>query len=254
MLRSVFAWSPDERQLERNNLTVAAWLIEGSADAAVALLAQIALDTLSTRLDLVKMTRDPVMVVGDTGIGKSAVVASVVEALRNDGWPVLALRLDRASDSFELGAPARRAPGLPVSPVLALGSVASGAPALLVCDQLDATSRASGRITEVFDAFDELLREAERFPQMRVLACRQFDIDNDQRLRSLVDPSLREPASVVKIPPLDAEAVATAVRRVFHDSATLRDPASLSIRRPLILLGRLPTLDPESLAGLAALD
>lgn len=50
VLRSVFVWSPDERQLERENLTLASWLTEGSADAAVAVLSQIALDTLSTTL------------------------------------------------------------------------------------------------------------------------------------------------------------------------------------------------------------
>jgi hypothetical protein len=54
--------------------------------------------------------------------------------------------------------------------------------------------------------------------------------------------------------PVVAASRDVAFRRVFHDSATLCDPASLSIRRPFILVGRLPTLDPESLAGLAALD
>lgn len=49
-VRNVFVWSPDERQLQRENLALASWLIEGSADAAVAVLAQIALDTLPTTL------------------------------------------------------------------------------------------------------------------------------------------------------------------------------------------------------------
>jgi hypothetical protein len=314
VLRSVFVWSPDERQLERENLTVAGWLIEGSPDAAVALLAQIVLDTLSTTLsspvlwqelegrgvarnplfddttlptlvsaqtdrwlrsatrellqppilraesdqivETMKMTRNPVMVAGDAGIGKSAVVASVVEALRNEGWPVLALRLDRAGDSNSARQLGERL-DLPASPVLALGSVAGGAPALLACDQLDATSRASGRVTEVFDAFDELLREAERFPEMRVLlACRQFDIDNDQRLRSLVDPSRKEPATVVTIPALDAEAVAGAVRAMGLDPDRLTPWQTELLRSPfnLVLLRELATeseaLDFATLADL----
>jgi hypothetical protein len=314
VLRNIFVWSPDERQLERENLTLASWLIEGSADAAVAVLAQIVLDTLSTTLtspvlwqelerrglarnplfddttlptlvsaqtdkwlrsatrellqppipraesdqivEMMKMTRNPVMVAGAAGIGKSAVVASVVEAVRNDGWPVLALRLDRAGDSNSARQLGERL-DLPASPVLALGSVAGGGPALLACDQLDATSRASGRVTEVFEAFDELLREAERFPEMRVLlACRQFDIDNDQRLRSLVDPSRKEPATVVTIPALDAEAVSAAVRGMGLDPDRLTPSQIELLHSPfnLVLLREVATeseaLDFATLADL----
>ena len=300
-LRDVFVWSPDERQLARENLTLASWLIEGSADAAVAVLAQIVLDTLSTTLtspilwqelerrgiarnplfddttlpalvstqtdkwlrsatrellqppipraetdqvvEMLKMTRNPVMVAGAAGIGKSAVVASVVEAVRNEGWPVLALRLDRAGDSNSARQLGERL-DLPGSPVLALGSVAGGGPALLVCDQLDATSRASGRVTEAFEVFDELLREAERFPEMRVvLACRQFDIDNDQRLRSLVDSSRKEPAIIVTIPVLDAEAVSVAVRGMGLDPDRLTPSQIELLRSPfnLVLLREVAT-------------
>lgn len=313
-LRSIFVWSPDERQLERENLTIASWLIDGSADAAVAVLAQIVLDTLSTTLtspvlwqelerrglarnplfddttlptlvstqtdkwlrsatrellqppipraeidqvvEMMKSTKNPVMVAGAAGIGKSAVVASVVEAVRNEGWPVLALRLDRAGDSNTARQLGERL-DLPGSPVLALGSVARGGPALLVCDQLDATSRASGRVTEVFEVFDELLREAERFPEMRVLlACRQFDIDNDQRLRSLLDPSRKLPAAIVTIPALDAEAVSGAVQEMGLDPDRLTPSQTELLRSPfnLVLLREVATeseaLDFATLADL----
>ena len=58
----------------------------------------------------------------------------------------------------------------------ALAAHARGGPGLLVIDQLDALSLASGRMPTTFDAVVELLREATAFPEMRVvLACREFD-------------------------------------------------------------------------------
>ena len=83
-----------------------------------------------------------------------------------------------------LVAPARRGPRLPSSPAVALARAAAGRRAVLVIDQLDAVSLASGRAPEMYPVVDELLREAARFGVQVVLACRRYDIDNDQRLDS----------------------------------------------------------------------
>jgi hypothetical protein len=157
VLRHVHVSSPDEGQLERENLTIASWLIDGSPDAAVAVLAQIALETMPRALtsdvlwqelakrglrrnpyfddttlatligaqtdkwlrgatrellqppidrpeiervvEAIRSRTNPVMVAGAAGLGKSTVAAAVVERLRAEGWPVLALRLDRAGES-----------------------------------------------------------------------------------------------------------------------------------------------------------
>ena len=108
-----------------------------------------------------------------------------MDRIQADGWPVLALRLDRIqpfSSTTELGQ--RR--NLDVSPVTALAAVAQGGPSALVIDQLDALSLASGRMPTTFDVIIELLREARAFPEMRViLACREFDANNDHRIRAL---------------------------------------------------------------------
>lgn len=65
--------------------------------------------------------------------------------------------------------PGSRAPCLP--------GVAGGKTCLLVVDQMGAISIASGRRPEMWTWFDELRREAERFPNMSLIGgCREFDL------------------------------------------------------------------------------
>jgi hypothetical protein len=123
---------------------------------------------------------------GEAGTGKSHVVLQAVEALRTE-MPVLAFRADGVTpdrDPKRIGADI----GLTGSPAAVLAAVADSRPALIVIDQLDATSTASGRRTEFFEAIERIVFQARSFPEIRVLlACRQFDLDNDRRLGSLVD-------------------------------------------------------------------
>jgi hypothetical protein len=175
-----------------------------------------------------------VLAAGAAGEGKSAVLHQAVAEL-NAHWPVLALRLDRIepfSSPNELGVDRL---GLPSSPVSSLAAVANGKDCLLVIDQLDAVSRASGRMPANFDAVADLLREAKAFPRMRVLlACRQFDIDNDDRLRGLVTGD--DAATQVTIPPLGNEQVANAVAEMNLDAAELSEPQRELLRSPLNLV------------------
>jgi hypothetical protein len=126
------------------------------------------------------------LVSGEAGTGKSHVVLQAVEALRSE-MPVLAFRADGVTpdrDPKRIGADI----GLTGSPAVVLAAIADSRPALLVIDQLDATSTASGRRTEFFEAIEKIVLLARSFPEIRVLlACRQFDLENDRRLRSLVN-------------------------------------------------------------------
>ncbi|HVF05242.1 MAG TPA: NACHT domain-containing protein [Frankiaceae bacterium] len=121
---------------------------------------------------------------GAAGSGKSVVAAQVVAAARQRSWPVLVVSADRLPDattSTQLGIEL----GYPESPATVLAGVAAGDSALLVIDQLDAVSVTSGRHPERLGVVSDLLREARSHPKMRVLlACRQFDIDNDRELRA----------------------------------------------------------------------
>ena len=127
-----------------------------------------------------------VLVSGKAGVGKTSVISQTLARIEDRDWPMLALRVDRleaAPTPTQLG----QSIGLPASPVIVLDSVAEGRDCLLVIDQMDAVSLASGRNPEFFDCIGAMLHQAQCFPNMKVLtACRKFDIENDHRLRDLI--------------------------------------------------------------------
>ncbi|MDP9438796.1 MAG: ATP-binding protein [Actinomycetota bacterium] len=131
--------------------------------------------------------RRGVLLSGEAGVGKSGVVLQVLEELHEKKIPVLAFRVDRL-DPTSLPNDIGKQLDLPGSPVAVLGGVAQGRNCVLVIDQLDAVSLASGRHPQFFDGVDELIRQAEAYPRMRLLvACRNFDLENDHRLRRLAN-------------------------------------------------------------------
>ena len=127
-----------------------------------------------------------ILLTGKAGVGKSSAIAQVLDEMYHRDEPVLAFRLDRLEASAtprELG----QALGLPGSPVSVLANIAAGHNCLLVIDQLDAVSLASGRNSDFFDCVSAMLREAKRHPNVWVLvACRKFDVDNDPRIREFI--------------------------------------------------------------------
>jgi hypothetical protein len=171
--------------------------------------------------------------VGAAGGGKSAVLYEAVRQLEAEGWVALALRLDRIepfSAAVELG----HRLGLSVSPVTGLAAVAQDRPSLLVIDQLDAVSLASGRMPSTFDAVAAVLREASAFPNIRVLmACRKFDVDNDHRIRGLVEA---EHAGRVEIQQLSDEQVAAAVQAMGLAPDVVNQRQRELLRLPLNLV------------------
>lgn len=122
---------------------------------------------------------------GEAGIGKSTVLLQIIEHFQTQGWPVLSFRLDRLTPNLQpidLG----KQLGLNLSPVHALASIAKGKNALLVIDQLDVVSQASGRHPEFFDCVAAMADQIRTFPKLHVImACRTYDLDNDFRLRNL---------------------------------------------------------------------
>lgn len=174
------------------------------------------------------------LLVGAAGGGKTAVLWQAVTGFLTDAVPTLVVRLDRyghLSTTTDLGAQL----GLDVSPVTALGAAAGDGPAVFVVDQLDAVSMASGRLPENFDVVATLVSEAAALPNLHViLGCRQFDVDNDHRIRSLTK---RPGTRVVKVPPLDDQQVIDAVnalglpaeRLSQHQRALLSVPLHLTL-------------------------
>jgi hypothetical protein len=126
------------------------------------------------------------IIVGAAGRGKSCVVAQIVKGLRERGVPILALRFDNVSPLRTTKALGQEL-GLPDSPALVLAGISQGNRAVLVVDQLDALSIVSGRGTELWEVFEEMIEELRRHPNLRLLlACREFDLKNDPRLSRLV--------------------------------------------------------------------
>ena len=171
--------------------------------------------------------------VGSAGGGKSATLMQAVDALLSRDMTVLSFRLDRIgefSNTQELG----QILGLDTTPVAALASKAKGQPCVLVIDQLDAVSLASGRIPTSFAAIEDLVREAAAFTNMHVaLACRQFDVDNDYRIRTLQS---RLRAETVTVAALTDTEVNAAVDAMGLDSLALGTRQRSLLRLPLHLV------------------
>jgi hypothetical protein len=127
-----------------------------------------------------------VLVVSGSGGGKSSSLADLVGRLGKSGTPVLAVRFDQLPEGILTTTELGRKMLLPESPVLVLAGIASGSTSVLIVDQLDAISIASGRRTEMWALFDQLRREVEQFPNMSlVVGCREFDLEHDYRMRSM---------------------------------------------------------------------
>jgi len=179
---------------------------------------------------------------GTAGGGKSSVLEQSVEALEASGAQVLALRLDRL-ESFASTTDLGRQLGLETSPAVVLALAADGRDAYLVVDQLDAVSLASGRMPESFDVVMDLIGEALSVIGLRViLACREFDIDNDHRIRSLTD---RPDTVKVSVGLLSAEAVDAAVMAMGLDATKLTSSQRSILHTPmhLVLLSSIASQD-----------
>ncbi|MEG4396158.1 hypothetical protein [Microcoleus sp. BROC3] len=127
-----------------------------------------------------------VLVVGEAGVGKSGVILQAVEALRKKGIPLIAFRVDRLDPTDSPDRVGEQLEKLPGSPAHVLANIAQGRDCVLVIDQLDAVSKASGRNPDFFECVDRILDQAKAYPQMRLLlACRKFDLDDDPRFKRL---------------------------------------------------------------------
>ena len=125
------------------------------------------------------------LLVAPGGFGKSCVLAQCLSHLSVKGTPYICLRmdsLDPCNTTRQLGEQL----DLPASPAIVLAGIADNAPSVLVVDQLDAISLVSGRNPSLWEVFGELRKEAQSYPHMKmILACRDFDLHHDHRLRGL---------------------------------------------------------------------
>jgi len=203
--------------------------------------------------------RRSVLLSGQAGVGKSGVVLQTVEHLRKAGIPVLVFRIDRLAPQMNPDDVGRQL-GLPGSPPNVLAAVAQGRNSVLVIDQLDAVSLASGRNPQFFDCVNEMMRQAQRQSGMGLLiACRKFDLENDHRLRRLTgEHGIADEVSVGK---LSREVIGEVVRDLGFDPSTLTEkqwdllslPLHLSILADVGIAPEQGTLRPETAKDLHGL-
>lgn len=172
---------------------------------------------------------------GSAGSGKSEILAQVLERLISSGSVVLAFRLDK----LDFQKPSTRHIGeflsLPGSPIKTLGELVTDQPATILIDQLDAVSSVSGRNSSFYDCILDLFDEAKKYPNLRlVLACRTFDLNNDDRFMKLVQ-SQTAVAHQVEISRLTKEHVFEILKLKEADPATYSEPQINLLTLPLNL-------------------
>lgn len=195
------------------------------------------------------------VVAGAAGSGKSLAMAKVVEAARARGWPTLALRIDHYLAAQRIEDVGMALVGRGESPVGLLGNPHLHRDSLLVVDQLDAVSEASGRSGRIREQLLQMIRDSQRYPKMRVVvACRSYDLEHDSHLRALgTSPSTKSRI----LPPLDWDKAVQPVlsklglTRPFseREREILATPINLWLFAGLVQLGH-PVGNVPSSAGL----
>jgi hypothetical protein len=113
-------------------------------------------------------------------------MSRIIAAGRALRWPTLALRIDRFLSAQTIEDVGKALLGREESPVGVLGNRHGHRETLLIIDQVDAVSEASGRSGRIRDQLFQMINDSHFFPHMRVVvACRSYDLEHDSRLKQL---------------------------------------------------------------------
>jgi len=174
-----------------------------------------------------------VLVSGEAGIGKTVILGQTIQKIRKREILHLYFRVDRL-DPTELPKNVGAQLGLPASPVEVLAGVAKSRPSVLIIDQLDAVSMVSGRNPEFFHCVHEIMKQAQAFPNMRLLlACRRFDLEKDNRLRELI--SDKGPAQEVTTSLFSVDSVKEVLQELGHSPSAFTERQIELLQLPLHL-------------------
>lgn len=185
-----------------------------------------------------------VVIAGAAGSGKSVAMSRIIAAGRSLGWPTLAFRLDRFLSAQAIEEVGKALLGRAESPSGVLGNRYGTRETLLVVDQVDAVSEASGRSGRIRDQLFQMISDGQFFPHMRIaIACRSYDLEHDSRLKSLI---LLPHTQAVTLKPLDWDGAVHPVldrlglggrRFSEHERRILNVPINLKVFANLSELG-----------------
>ena len=138
---------------------------------------------------------------GKPGCGKSGCLEELIRYCHEQAILYLAIKLDKHPPHTSADAYGQ-ALGLPQSPVYCLSTLAAGKPCVLILDQLDALRWTSNHSHSALAVCKELISQAavvNRYSGAKlsvVFAARTFDLEQDQGLRNLFQPSNSSPSLV----------------------------------------------------------
>ena len=128
------------------------------------------------------------LLTGVAGSGKSGVLREFIEILTKRDIPHVAFRIDQHLDCTSPAQLGKAITGREETPAATLKRTFPDQPSVLIVDQVDAVSEASGRNGIVKQAVLSLVSDIRNFGNMAiVIACRTFDLESDQRLKALKD-------------------------------------------------------------------
>ncbi|MDU9050446.1 MAG: ATP-binding protein [Candidatus Electrothrix sp. Rat3] len=154
-------------------------------------------------LDELRKSDSPelILLTGVAGSGKSGVIRSVIQHLREAEVPYLAFRVDQHLDCATREELGERLTGRKESPVSTLKGTFPEETSVLIIDQVDAVSDVSGRDGQVKEVLFRLIRDADIFGGIKIIAaCRTFDFDSDARIKELQQKELTKK---IEVPLLD---------------------------------------------------
>lgn len=177
-----------------------------------------------------------VLIKAEAGMGKSAALLEIHNEIQSRGGVSIPIRLDRNkpesnADYFGKGL------GFPYSPIYCLAKFAPHQKCVVLLDQLDAVRWTASHSNNALDVFKELVKQVLRLREdvdiSIILACRDFEIDEDPALRAWVT-SLSDDTKIIKLGKLDSKYVAEMVNQ-YEPFSTLAIEKQDVLKIPLWL-------------------
>lgn len=176
------------------------------------------------------------LVIGESGSGKSALFAKLVERLQSQGMVVFAIKADLLPTHVQTLNDVSVALGLRGHLLDEIEAVAQTAPVVVLLDQLDAVSEVMDRSSErmrlllqiVYHFRDEKRAERVAPPVHILVSSRPFEADYDARFQSLRSDTVQ-----LSLPTL--EQVHTLLQRLHVSVEEIPEALNETLRRPFAL-------------------